>query len=156
MTDTDEATPVPSLLPELDDLELDQVVEGDQVSFVTQYGGLYGPQGDQLVAGVHEVTAQAYRDAWARIVAWNTAPENRRGNHFSRGGEEFLTVTQYLGLDMTTAGLAPHVPLIWQTQILTRNAPLHLWRYGTRAAAFAGHDSVVERLTTLSGVTKIK
>lgn len=146
-----------TLLPELDDLELDMVLAGDQVSFATRYGGLYSPQGDLIVAGVHEVTDEAYRAAWARVEAWSTAPENRRGNLFSRDGEDFLVVTRYVGLDMALAvSPAPHVPQIWETQILTQTDLLHQWRYHTLTAAHAGHATILERLAGFPAVTKIK
>lgn len=143
-------------LPELDDLELDMILAGDQVSFVTSHGGLYSCVGDVLVERADQVTDETYRTAWRLVEAAANRPDNRRGNLFNRAGEDFLVVTQYLGLDMTTASLSPHVPQTWETQILTVEAVSHLWRYGSRAAAFAGHERVVEILGGLPDVTKIK
>ncbi len=149
-----------SALPELDDLDLPAVVEGDTPHFSPFRSAIYSPDAFLLSRTAGETTGEGYVAAWKAVAQFKADPVNwRRSPVFTRDSGHFFVFTEYLGLDMDLGFAAmtshPHLPLIFETKVFTTSGDLPLWRYHTRAAAFAGHDQVVKILTEAPGMILI-
>lgn len=81
----------------------------------------------------------------AYILATQQAPGGSlRSKPFHRGGERLMVRTDYLGVNMSMALGGPY-PLVWETRVfsISHHWVFDTWRYATRAAAHAGHATVV-------------
>lgn len=135
-------------LPELDDLDVPELLPGDEIPTRAPDDSGYGlryydPYGRPLTG---DDTAQSMAFAFYRIQQGM----NYTSRCFFRGGVKLWVSTSYLGYDMLgflTDGQGP--PLVWETLVFAGSfRAVGRWRYGNPGAARHGHAMVVQAIAS--------
>lgn len=129
--------PLRSLVP-VDELDLPAWMPGDEVKYAVKGVYLYDPAGNPISTDNRD---QALR--WSELTS---DPDNSRVELFSGAWGSFEVLTVYLGLNhsLIFVGGPGKTPLMmYETMIFGVEDSYTVARYGSRAAAWHGHDVVV-------------